>query len=250
MFLLRMSSHRSDLSLFSFFFFPLLLDLPILFPSYMRMPSRSDGAPFTSPGRGYRVCTLRWYSIHLRSIVCFTNVEVCPSLFVSSPSPTLSDKTNLTDFVLRLNVPNTRLLIDLRYDQICGRQSTFTIFPLLIVRLLSAVSLSLKSHCDASAPTHTTRVPSSSTRARLLAAIDWSFAGHTRSSNSTTPASLLAPTSGSKLPQPHNLLQLFRLSCRRFSYPRYPSIATTMLQTQITPTLLALPRCTRDPRFA
>ncbi|KAN0138346.1 Cyclin domain containing protein [Lactarius tabidus] len=127
---------------------------------------------------------------YLRRIVRFTNLEVCLSPFVPSPPSTPpSDKTNLAD--KNVSTPaserpqKTCLLLVLHYiDQICAREPTFTISSLTVHRfIISAVSLSSKSHCDAFCTNaHYARVgglaPAELARLEraFLAAIDWRLA--------------------------------------------------------------------------
>jgi hypothetical protein len=129
--------------------------------------------------------------------VRFTNLEVCSSLFVPSPPPTPpSDDTNfeLTNYKsfshpyvtnVAERQQKTCLLLVLHYiDQICAREPTFTISSLTVHRfIISAVSLSSKSHCDAFCTNaHYARVGGLAPfeLARLerafLAAIDWRLA--------------------------------------------------------------------------
>ena len=92
----------------------------------------------------------------------FTNLDVCPSRFDPPPSPIPpSGKTNLADKKLITILPfhsyfaerhqKTCLLLFLHYiDLICAREPTFTISSLTVHRfIISAGSLSSKSHCDA-----------------------------------------------------------------------------------------------------
>jgi len=107
------------------------------------------------------------------------------SRFHSASVPHISILDYLRRIVRFTNLEKTCLLLVLHYiDQICAREPTFTISSLTVHRfIISAVSLSSKSHCDAFCTNaHYARVgglaPSELARLEraFLAAIDWRLA--------------------------------------------------------------------------
>ncbi|KAI0301081.1 cyclin-domain-containing protein, partial [Multifurca ochricompacta] len=104
------------------------------------------------------------------------------SRFHSASVPQISILDYLRRIVRFTNLEKTCLLLTLHYiDQICAREPTFTISSLTVHRfIITAVSLSSKSHCDAFCTNpHYARVgglaPSELARLEraFLAAIDW-----------------------------------------------------------------------------
>ncbi|KAH9171193.1 cyclin-domain-containing protein [Lactarius sanguifluus] len=107
------------------------------------------------------------------------------SRFHSASVPQISILDYLRRIVRFTNLEKTCLLLVLHYiDQICAREPTFTISSLTVHRfIISAVSLSSKSHCDAFCTNaHYARVgglaPAELARLEraFLAAIDWRLA--------------------------------------------------------------------------
>ncbi|KAF8473026.1 cyclin-domain-containing protein [Russula ochroleuca] len=107
------------------------------------------------------------------------------SRFHSASVPQISILEYLRRIVRFTNLEKTCLLLILYYiDQICAREPTFTISSLTVHRfIISAISLSSKSHCDAFCTNaHYARVgglaPSELSRLEraFLAAIDWRLA--------------------------------------------------------------------------
>jgi len=107
------------------------------------------------------------------------------SRFHSASVPQISILEYLRRIVRFTNLEKTCLLLILHYiDQICAREPTFTISSLTVHRfIISAVSLSSKSHCDAFCTnTHYARVgglaPTELSRLEraFLTAIDWRLA--------------------------------------------------------------------------
>ncbi|KAH9961489.1 cyclin-domain-containing protein [Russula dissimulans] len=107
------------------------------------------------------------------------------SRFHSASVPQISILDYLRRIVRFTNLEKTCLLLILHYiDQICAREPTFTISSLTVHRfIISAVSLSSKSHCDAFCTNaHYARVgglaPAELSRLErtFLAAIDWRLA--------------------------------------------------------------------------
>ncbi|KAN0116402.1 Cyclin domain containing protein [Russula decolorans] len=107
------------------------------------------------------------------------------SRFHSASVPQISILEYLRRIVRFTNLEKTCLLLILHYiDQICAREPNFTISSLTVHRfIISAVSLSSKSHCDAFCTNaHYARVgglaPSEVSRLEraFLAAIDWRLA--------------------------------------------------------------------------
>ncbi|KAH9971070.1 cyclin-domain-containing protein [Lactifluus volemus] len=107
------------------------------------------------------------------------------SRFHSASVPQITILDYLRRIVRFTNLERTCLLLILHYiDQICAREPTFTISSLTVHRfIITAVSLSSKSHCDAFCTnSHYARVgglaPSELARLEraFLAAIDWRLA--------------------------------------------------------------------------
>lgn len=107
------------------------------------------------------------------------------SRFHSASVPQISILEYLRRIVRFTNLEKTCLLLILHYiDQICAREPTFTISSLTVHRfIISAVSLSSKSHCDSFCTNaHYARVgglaPAEVSRLEraFLAAIDWRLA--------------------------------------------------------------------------
>ncbi|KAH9983606.1 cyclin-domain-containing protein, partial [Russula compacta] len=107
------------------------------------------------------------------------------SRFHSASVPQISILDYLRRIVRFTNLEKTCLLLILHYiDQICAREPTFTICSLTVHRfIISAVSLSSKSHCDAFCTNaHYSRVGGlapvelSRLERAFLSAIDWRLA--------------------------------------------------------------------------